>query len=194
MDVIKKRILSTIEDSISIKTEILNSEEIVSQIYNMSKKIVEAINNGNKVFFAGNGGSHSDSFHLAAEFVNRFMIERRPLPAIALGGNNSILTAIGNDYSFDNIFSKELEALGNKGDILIAISTSGNSKNILEVIKTAKKRNIDVYGLTGKTGGNMKDLCPCICVPSKNTPRIQEAHIMIGHIICEIVEKKLFKN
>ena len=122
------------------------------------------------------------------------MFDRNPLSALALGGNNSILTAIGNDYSFDNIFSRELDALGHEGDVLIAISTSGNSRNILESIKVAKKKKIQIYGLTGETGGCMKELCSCICVPSEITARIQEAHIMIGHIICEIVEHKIFKK
>jgi len=163
-------------------------------LYNASQLVKKISCTEKKIFFAGNGGSFSDSFHLAGEFVSRFMFDRDALPALALGGNNSILTAIGNDYSFDNIFSRELDALGYEGDVLIAISTSGNSRNILELIKTAKKKKIQVYGLTGETGGCMKDLCSYICVPSKITARIQEAHIMIGHIICEIVEYKIFEK
>ncbi|MCK4890325.1 MAG: SIS domain-containing protein [Candidatus Aminicenantes bacterium] len=194
MEEIKKLINTSIENSILVKTKILQSEEIISVIYDISIKIVEALYNGNKVFFAGNGGSHSDSLHLAGEFVSRFMFDRNAMPGIALGSNSSMLTAIGNDYSFDNIFSRELGSLGYEGDVLIAISTSGNSKNILELINTAKIMNINVFGLTGETGGEMKSLCTCICVPSEITARIQEVHIMIGHIICEIVEYKFFKK
>lgn len=194
MEEIKKLINASIKNSILVKTNILQSEEIISIIYDISTKIVEALNNGNKVIFAGNGGSYSDSSHLAGEFVNKFMFDRKAISSIALGSNNSVLTAIANDYSFNNVFSRELEALGTEGDILIAISTSGNSKNILELINTAKIMKINVFGLTGEVGGEMKSLCTCICVPSEITARTQEAHIMIGHIICEIVENKVFGN
>ncbi|MCK4358967.1 MAG: SIS domain-containing protein [Candidatus Cloacimonetes bacterium] len=187
-------IRNRIQESILCKSKITESDNIIKLINEISHTIVSALKKNNKVMFAGNGGSFSDAFHLAGEFVSRFMFDRDALPALALGGNNSILTAIGNDYSFDDIFSRELDALGHEGDVLIAISTSGNSRNILGLIKTAKNKKIQVYGLTGETGGCMKDLCPCVCVTSEITARIQEAHIMIGHIICEIVERKIFKK
>ena len=194
MEELEKCINVSIRNSILVKEEILKNGKILSLILDISKEIVKAIKNGNKVFFAGNGGSYSDSLHLAAEFVNKFMIEREAIRSIALGSNNTTLTAIANDDCYENVFSREIEAIGNEDDILIVISTSGNSKNILNLIKVAKKMNIKVFGLTGERGGQMSDLCTCICVPSIITPRIQEAHIMIGHIICEIVEKKIFKN
>lgn len=183
-----------IQESIDVKVSLLADESIINFIAEISDKVIHALKNGNKVMFAGNGGSCSDAFHLAGELVSRFMFDRRPLPAIALGGNNSILTAIGNDYSYNDVFSREIIALGNKGDVLIAISTSGNSANIINAIETAKEEGILAFGLTGKTGGKMNDLCPCLNVPSSVTPRIQEAHVLIGHIICEIVEEKIFRG
>jgi len=148
---------------------------------------------GNKVIFAGNGGSFADSIHLTAEFVSKFNFDRKPLSAIALGANNSIITSIGNDYSFEDIFSRELDALAREGDLLIAISTSGNSKNIIKVIEKAQAKGITVYCLTGEKGGAVSKICKCLKVPSNTTARIQEVHITIGHIICEIVEDQLCK-
>jgi len=188
-NVIRKRI----RESISVKNEILDSDEILEMINKISLEIIDCIKAGNKVLFAGNGGSFSDSFHLAGEFVSRFMFDRDPLPAIALGGNNSIITAIGNDYSFEDIFTREIRAVGRKGDVFIAISTSGNSKNILKAINVAKETGITVFGFTGDGNGTITSLCPCIKVPSGVTARIQEAHILIGHIICEIVENKIYQ-
>ena len=190
----QKLVKNRIHESILCKSKILENDSIIKLIIKISDDIILALKNKRKLLIAGNGGSFSDAFHLAGEFVSRFMFDRGALPALALGGNNSILTAIGNDYSFDDIFLRELDALGKVGDVLIAISTSGNSNNILKLIKTAKNKKIQIYGLTGETGGCMKELCPCICVPSEITARIQEAHIMIGHIICEIVEHKIFKK
>lgn len=189
---IKKLIYQRIKDSISVKEKVLLSEEIHDQIENLAMKIVDALENKKKVIFAGNGGSFADAFHLAGEFVSRFLFDRPALASIALGGNNSIITAVGNDYSYNDIFSREMSALGNKDDIFIPISTSGNSSNILEAIKTAKDNGLIVIGFTGQGGGEMKKMCKCICIPSEQTPRIQESHILIGHILCEIVEEKLF--
>jgi D-sedoheptulose 7-phosphate isomerase len=190
IETIKKRV----KESIDTKNKLFYDNILIEQIEELSLLVLKALQTGNKVFFAGNGGSFSDAFHLAGEFVSRFMFDREALPAIALGGNNSILTAIGNDYSFTEIFSREIKALGKSGDVFIAISTSGNSKNILSAIKTAKEKGVNTWGLTGISGGKMKDVCDCICVPSGETPRIQESHILIGHIICELVEHKYFKS
>lgn len=190
IETIKRRILESVET----KNKLLADDTLTKQIEELSAIVLKVFQSGNKVFFAGNGGSCSDAFHLAGEFVSRFMFDREALPAIALGANNSIVTAIGNDYLFDNIFSREIYALGNPGDIFIAISTSGDSKNILCAIEAAKKKGVISWGLTGITGGKMKDICDCICVPSRETPRIQESHILIGHIICELVENNYFKE
>jgi D-sedoheptulose 7-phosphate isomerase len=142
---------------------------------------------------AGNGGSAADAQHIAAEFVNRFNFDRHGLPAIALTTDTSVLTSIANDYSYDRIFARQLETLGNAGDVFIGISTSGNSRNIVEALKVCKKEEIVTIGLTGSSGGQMKDLCDiCIQVPSDETPRIQEVHSLIGHIVCFIVEEELF--
>lgn len=189
-EIIKKRI----KESIDVKEKVLHDEIIVAQIEKLCKEVLQGLKKGNKVIFAGNGGSCSDAFHLAGEFVSRFIFDRPALASIALGGNNSIITAIGNDYSYEEIFSRELFALGNEGDIFIPISTSGNSGNIINAIKTANDKGLITMGFTGETGGKMKDLCDCICVPSKNTGRIQESHILIGHLLCELVEKTYFEK
>jgi D-sedoheptulose 7-phosphate isomerase len=188
----KELIKSRIRESIDIKESILNNNLLIDQIQEIAEAVITAINNDKKVLFAGNGGSFSDSFHLAGEFVSRFMFDRKALPSLALGGNNSILTAVGNDYSYEEIFSRELIALGREGDVFIAISTSGNSPNILKAVETAKELNIETFGLTGAKGGKLNNLCKTIQVPSDSTARIQESHIVIGHIVCEIVESEIF--
>ena len=179
-------IQSSIRENIDIQQYFLADSKSIELVQKITIGIIDAIRGGNKVIFAGNGGSHADSLHLTAEFVNKFMFNRRAIPSITLGSNHSVVTAISNDYSFDNIFSRELEAIGREGDILIALSTSGNSENILNLIGTANSMNIKVYGMTGGFSGKMSQICECIEIPSKITPRIQEAHIMIGHIICEL--------
>ncbi len=189
-----KLICQRIKESFLLKKSISQDKNLLRQIEKISQNIVNAIKSKNKIIFVGNGGSFADSIHLAAEFVGRFSFDRPPLPAIALGCNNSTLSAIGNDYSFEEAYLRELVALGKNGDILIAISTGGNSKNIIRTVEKAKAIGMKVYGLTGRNGGKMKDICECIQVPSDKTARIQEAHIMIGHIICEIVEKKIFSK
>ncbi|HEY6945947.1 MAG TPA: D-sedoheptulose 7-phosphate isomerase [Candidatus Acidoferrum sp.] len=147
---------------------------------------------GGQLFFAGNGGSAADAQHLAAELTGRFFRERRPLRALALHANTSALTAIGNDYGFEHIFARELKAHARPGDALVAISTSGNSSNILRAIQAARETKVSVIGLTGESGGQMRTACDlCLCVPSKSTPRIQEMHIVIGHTICELLEERL---
>src|SRR3990172_3012269 len=168
--------------------------ELITMMNNAAKVIVQAYRSAGKLLICGNGGSAADSQHIAAELVSRFFIERKALDAEALTINTSSLTAIGNDYSFDHVFSRQVEAKGAKGDVLIGISTSGNSKNIIEAIKTAKGMEIKTIGLTGNNRdslvGRISDYC--IHVPSSSTPRIQEAHILIGHILCEFIENELF--
>ena len=186
----------------NIKSQLLRSSEIkkiISELY--SKSIINCCNlilncfkKGNKVIIFGNGGSAADSQHLAAEFIGRFNFDRKSLPAIALTTDTSIITAIGNDYGFDQIFKRQIQALLNRGDVIIAISTSGNSSNVIEAVKYAKKMNSPVIGFLGKDGGKLKDLVDIpIIIPDENSARIQEAHITIGHIICGIVEKEYFK-
>lgn len=157
--------------------------------------ITQAMQRGNKVMLCGNGGSAADSQHIAAEFTGRFYLEREPLPAVALTTDTSALTAIGNDYGYEDIFLRQVKALGQNGDVLVGFSTSGNSKNIVKAMEFAKSKNIINVALTGQSGGKMKELADVlISIPSSDTPRIQESHIMIGHIICELVEKTLFEN
>ncbi len=182
---IKKRI----EDSICVKTLLLNNPALILQIENLAVAIQSALTNNGKVIFAGNGGSFADSMHLSTEFVSRFQEERQALPAIALGTNNSSLTAIGNDYTFDDVFAREIMALGKPDDVFIGISTSGNSENVIRAVSIANDIAMKVYCLTGETGGKLKKQAECICVPSTITARIQEAHILIGHIVCELVEQ-----
>jgi len=147
---------------------------------------------GGVLLVCGNGGSAADAQHIAAELTGRFFRDRKPLPALALHGNTSSLTAIGNDYGYDEVFAREVGAHGRTGDVLLAISTSGNSRNILRAIETSREKQIAVIGLTGESGGKMRDLCDvCLCVPSTSTPRIQECHILIGHTICELLEQIL---
>ncbi len=158
-------------------------------IDNIAHRIIYAIRNGGKLLICGNGGSAADAQHMAAEFVNRFLKERRPLPAIALTTDTSNLTSIANDYSFDDVFSKQVEAIGKKGDVLIGISTSGNSENVFKALRIAKGMGIETVGLLGKDGGKIKDVCDlALVVPSLSTPRIQEVHGFVIHIICGIVE------
>ncbi len=172
-----------------------NDNEILKTIEKISNIIISAYDNGGKVFIAGNGGSAADAQHIAAELVSRFYKERKALAAESLTVNTSNLTAIANDYDFSNVFSRQLEANAKKGDIFWGISTSGNSKNILSAINTAKNIGMRIIGFTGINGGKMAESMTCellIRVPSEDTPRIQENHILIAHIICEIVENSLF--
>jgi D-sedoheptulose 7-phosphate isomerase len=179
-----------IEESIEVKNKILQSKEILDKLSLIIVKINECFQQGNKILIAGNGGSAADAQHFAGEIVGRFKKERSGYPAIALTTDSSVLTSWANDYSFDTVFSRQLEALGKKGDIFFGISTSGNSKNIIEGVKKAKELGIIIICLLGKDGGVLKDLADfSIIIPSNNTPRIQESHIMLIHIICEEVEK-----
>lgn len=180
-------------DSILVKEQILKDENLITLIKNASLEVIKAYRNGNKTLLAGNGGSAADAQHIAGEFVSRFYFDRPGIASIALSTDTSILTAISNDYGYENLFARQVQAQGVKGDVFIGISTSGNSKNILKALELCKQKEIISIGLSGASGGAMNELCDyCIKVPSTCTPRIQEAHILIGHIICAIVEEELF--
>lgn len=181
------------DENIKIKSEIINSN-LFNKISDTTSSVINCLKKGGKIIFAGNGGSFADSQHLAAEFISKFLMNREPIPALALGTNSSIMSSIGNDFKYDYSFSRELIALGSPKDIFIPISTSGNSKNIVNAVKIAKDLGIKTIALTGKTGGKLNLLCECIKVPSNSVPRIQECHILIGHLICEITENEIFEN
>lgn len=186
----QEAIKSMIEESAETKMVVL---ELAPQIEKAVETVIGALKNNRKIILAGNGGSASQSIHIAAEFVGRFKIERKGLPAIALTADLAAITSIGNDYGFDAIFERQLEALGNEGDVFIALSTSGNSRNIIKAVEKAKELNVHTIGLLGKGGGKLKNTSKVnIIVNSDNTPRIQEAHLMILHIICELAEKEMF--
>jgi D-sedoheptulose 7-phosphate isomerase len=187
------KIKNIIQASIDTKQQVLQNEELLKTIEKAIDVITNAFQKGNRVYFCGNGGSAADAQHLAAEFSGRFYLNRKALPAEALHCNTSYLTAVANDYSFDNIYSRLIDGIGKKGDVLVGLSTSGNSKNITAAFKTAKEKEITTIGFTGSAGGEMKSLSDhLINVPSDDTPRIQESHILIGHIICQLVEEKIF--
>jgi D-sedoheptulose 7-phosphate isomerase len=191
----ENRIKQAIQNSIQLKQNILENSELLSKISQVSQEIINAFKNDKKVLLCGNGGSAADAQHIAAELSGRFYFDRDPLFAEALHVNTSYITAVANDYSYDEVFSRLVKAKGRAGDILIGISTSGNSKNVIKAMEVANQIGMITIGMTGETGGKMKDICKyLINVPSNDTPRIQEAHIMIGHIICEIVEKELFND
>ncbi len=191
----KNKVKSIIENSIEVKKQIIQNEDIIEKIINSVKIITKTFKGGGKVLFCGNGGSAADAQHLAAEFSGRFYIDRKALNAEALHCNTSYLTAVANDYSYDLIYSRLIEGIAKKGDVLIGLSTSGNSKNIINAFKTAKEMSMKIIAFTGETGGLMKEVADVLInVPSKDTPRIQESHILLGHVICELVEYNLFKN
>lgn len=184
-----KRIEKIIQESIEAKKNLP-----IWQISNAYKVIVDRYKKGGKLLICGNGGSAADAQHMAGEFVNKFKIERKPFPCLALTTDTSIMTAIGNDYGFDDIFSKQVEANGLERDILLGISTSGNSENIIKAVETAKKNGLYTICFLGDNGGKLKDICDLpLIVPSNNTPRIQEGHELIMHILCELVEEELSK-
>jgi D-sedoheptulose 7-phosphate isomerase len=183
----------SIKRSIEVKQKILEDQALMTEIRDVAETCTESLCQGNRIFFCGNGGSAADAQHLAAELSGRYLYDRPPLPAEALHVNTSYLTAVANDYSFDDVYARLLRGLGHSGDVLIAISTSGNSKNILRAIEVAQELGMIVVGMTGETGGKMKNICDfLINVPSVETPRIQESHIMIGHVLCEIIESSIF--
>ena len=182
-----------IRDSLEVKKKLLESTEIMAQLHRACEKAIDIYKKGRKILVAGNGGSAADAQHIVAEFVSRFYFDRPGLPAIALTTDTSIITAIGNDYGYEKLFSRQIEANGTEGDIFMGISTSGNSANVIAGLKQAKEQGIFCLSFSGESGGKMKELSDlCICVPSSNTPRVQESHILMGHIICAAVEEALF--
>ena len=187
------RIKDIIKASITVKEQLLQNESLLEQIETSVEVITNAFKNGNAVYFAGNGGSAADAQHLAAEFSGRFYKDRKALPSDALHCNSSYLTAVANDYSYDVIYSRLLEGLAKKGDVLVGISTSGNSKNIVKAFEMAESMGVKTIAFTGEKGGQMKSMANYVInVPSNTTPRIQESHILVGHIICELVEENIF--
>lgn len=191
----KNQIASIVAASIAVKQQLLADEQLLGEIERVTQVIANAFANGNKVLFCGNGGSAADAQHLAAEFSGRFYTDRDPLPSEALHCNSSYMTAVANDYGYDVVYSRIVKGTGKPGDVLVGLSTSGNSVNIIKAMAQANEIGMISVGLTGKGGGKMKDLCSfLIPVPSSDTPRIQESHIMIGHIICQLVEEQLFNK
>ncbi|MBY0535113.1 MAG: D-sedoheptulose 7-phosphate isomerase [Chitinophagaceae bacterium] len=188
-------IKNIIQASIDVKQQILQNSELLSITQQVADLMVAALKKGNRIYFCGNGGSAADAQHLAAEFSGRFYTDRDALPAEALHCNTSYLTAVANDYSYDVVYARLIKGIGTPGDFLVGLSTSGNSKNILQAFDVAKAKGITTVGFTGASGGKMKDNSDfLINVPSTDTPRIQESHIMLGHIICQLVEEQYFKT
>jgi D-sedoheptulose 7-phosphate isomerase len=187
------KIKTIIEASIEVKQRILADSELLGKIDTVADLIVRAFKNGNRVYFCGNGGSAADAQHLAAEFSGRFYTDRKALPAEALHCNTSYLTAVANDYGYDQVYSRMIDGIGQKGDILAGISTSGNSANILRAFEVAREKGLVTVAMTGMTGGQMKGAADHLLnMPSSDTPRIQESHILVGHIICQLVEERYF--
>ena len=187
------RVTKLIDASIVTKQNLLGDAETITKIAKASEILVDALRQGNKLLLFGNGGSAADAQHIAAELVGRFAFDRPALPALALSVNTSCVTAIGNDYGFDQVFSRQIEALARPGDVAIGISTSGNSPNVIRAVTTAKKMGLHTIALTGRSGGDLKNAVDnCICAPSNETPRIQECHILVGHILSELVEWEIF--
>jgi D-sedoheptulose 7-phosphate isomerase len=186
-------ITTSIQDSIKVKQSLLEDKVLLAQIADVIKEFVSALSNGHKILLFGNGGSAADAQHIAAEFVGRFQMERTPLPALALTVNTSAITGIGNDYDYVNVFSRQVEALGQAGDVAVGISTSGKSPNVIKALAAAKAKGIVTVAMTGKYGDMLKEVSKyCLCVPSSETPRIQESHILIGHIISQVTELEMF--
>jgi D-sedoheptulose 7-phosphate isomerase len=189
----KTTISNIIKASIDVKQHIIEDDAFINKIQQCVELITIAFKNGNKVLFCGNGGSAADAQHLAAEFTGRFYKDRDALFAEALHVNSSYMTAVANDYSFDVVYSRMLNGIGKTGDVLVAISTSGNSANIVNAVNTAKEKGMTTIGFTGQAGGKIKNICDVLInVPSTDTPRIQESHILVGHIICQLVEQAYF--
>ena len=189
----QKQISDILNDSFNNLQKIINDKGLTAEIEIVTTKIIQAFKDGNKLLLCGNGGSASDAQHIAAELSGRFIKERKPLYAEALHVNSSYMTAVSNDYGFESTYSRLLEAIGKKGDVLIALSTSGNSENVINAVKMANSLGMLSVGMSGAMGGKIKDLCQHnIIIPSSNTARVQEAHILVGHIFCQIIEEQLF--
>jgi D-sedoheptulose 7-phosphate isomerase len=194
-DDLPQRVVGSIRESIKVKERLLGNVEALATIVHVSEILIKAMRSGNKLVCFGNGGSAADAQHIVAEFVGRFAFDRPALPALALSVNTSCVTAVGNDYGFDRVFSRQVEALGNSGDVAIGISTSGNSPNVLRALSVGKKMGLHTVAFTGYSGGELKGVVDhCICAPSNETPRIQECHILIGHVIAQIVEQTIFRE
>lgn len=188
-----EKIKNIIQASIDTKQKVLENEELITTVEKVVDVIVNAFKKGNRVYFCGNGGSAADAQHLAAEFSGRFYIDRKALPAEALHCNTSYITAVANDYGYDVVYSRMIDGIGVAGDVLVGLSTSGNSTNIIKAFEVAKEKNIITVAFTGLSGGQMKSISDhLINIPSTDTPRIQESHILLGHIICQLVEEKMF--
>jgi D-sedoheptulose 7-phosphate isomerase len=183
-----------IRASISVKEALLANEKLLGQIHQLALTCLASLRAGGKIIFAGNGGSFADAQHLSAELTSRFLYDRAPLASIALATNSSSISAIGNDYGYEQIFARELQGIAKPEDVFIAISTSGNSANILAAVSIAKELGVTTIGWTGESGGRLKQMCDCLCAPSPETARIQECHILIGHIVCGLVESAYFKK
>lgn len=189
------KIADILQRSIDTKQAVLRDTELIARIAEATQKTIDCFTNGGKVLFCGNGGSAADAQHLSAEFSGRFYTDRNPLPSEALHCNSSYMTAVANDYGYDVVYSRIVKGMGRKGDILISLSTSGNSQNIINAMQMARELGMVNIALTGETGGKMKDLADILLnVPSKDTPRIQESHITIGHAICQLVEEGIFEK
>lgn len=189
------QIQKIIQASIDVKLQVLENKKLQQTVGKAVEVLVTAFKNGNKVLFCGNGGSAADAQHLAAEFSGRFYTDREALPAEALHVNTSYMTAVANDYSYDVVYSRMVQGIGKKGDVLVGLSTSGNSTNIVKAFETARSKEMITIAFTGDTGGKMKDLTDLLInVPSTDTPRIQESHILLGHIICQLVEEQYFSK
>ena len=190
LSLIQKRV----EESISVKTALFVDQNALNQIVKVAQQCATSLKQGGKIILAGNGGSFGDAQHICAEFTSKLMRDRIPLASIALGTNASAISAIANDYGYEHVFARELQSIGSPNDVVILISTSGNSQNILLAAKVAVENNISVFGLTGQHGGQLAQLCECVMVPSSETARIQECHILIGHIIVEIAEMSFVES
>lgn len=190
----QQKIKDIISSSISVKQSVLGDDKLLGTVEQIATEMVKCLKNGNRIYFCGNGGSAADAQHLAAEFSGRFYTDRRALPAEALHCNTSYLTAVANDYSYDVVYARLIDGIANTGDFIVGLSTSGNSGNIVKAFEVARTKKVITVGFTGKEGGKMKPLSDyLINVPSTDTPRIQESHIMLGHIICQLVEELYFQ-
>jgi D-sedoheptulose 7-phosphate isomerase len=190
-----KKIIENINTSINLKKQILEDSSFEEKLYEICKEIIECYNNGNKILFCGNGGSFADAQHLSAELSGRFYFDRPPLEVVLLSSNSSYLTAVANDYSYEDIFTREFKSSAKKGDLLISFSTSGKSKNIVELLNLSKNYGVKSISFLGNDGGNAKDISDfSIIIPSNDTARIQECHMILGHSIIEVVENKLFSK
>ena len=188
----KQQIQTDLQHALAVHQALLLDTALHAQIAELAEWCLDALRNGGKILFAGNGGSFADAQHLAAEFVSRLQFDRAPLPSIALATNSSSMSAIGNDYGYDQVFARELRALAGPHDVFIPFTTSGNSPNILAAVEVAQELSIRTMGFTGESGGRLAAVCPCLHVPSGRTERIQEGHILLGHILCGLVESIYF--